>query len=44
MPCLAVTTSYSEKELPGAAAYIKDFQKVEPDSLLGRIAEGPSKV
>jgi HAD superfamily hydrolase (TIGR01509 family) len=33
MPCMAVTTSYSEKDLPGAQIYIKDFIGADPQKL-----------
>lgn len=38
MPCLAVTTSYGEKDLTGALAYLHDFKGVEAGTLLDGIS------
>jgi len=34
MPAIAVTTSFDEKQLPGAIRYFKDFSEVEADTLI----------
>ncbi|MGH7829359.1 MAG: hypothetical protein ACREP8_04205, partial [Candidatus Binatia bacterium] len=36
MPCLALTTSYEAKDLPGAQAYLKDFTGVDPEKLFSK--------
>ncbi len=39
MPALAVTTSFTEKELSGAVHYLKNFEGVDPEALVKRISE-----
>jgi haloacid dehalogenase superfamily, subfamily IA, variant 3 with third motif having DD or ED len=34
MPCIALTTSFPEAELPGAKMYFKDFSKLDPQQIL----------
>jgi len=37
LKCVGVTTSYSEKDLPGAIFYLKDFSKVDATQFLERV-------
>lgn len=34
MPCVALTTSFSQAELPGALMYLQDFSNLDPEQLL----------
>ncbi len=37
MPCVAVKTSFSEKEMPGAQYYLKDFKGIDAATLIKNI-------